>query len=68
MMEYHQIIAEIIIALDTSHLMKLIELFNSFYFRNEGWGWSGRTFLGSGKTESLIEYPQRSSLQTAELE
>lgn len=40
-MEYHQITAESVTALDTSHLMKLIELFNSFYFRKEGVGVGG---------------------------
>lgn len=57
-MEYHQITAESVTALDTSHLMKLIELFNSFYFRKEGVGWGGWTFLSS----------RRSSPQTAEVE
>ena len=56
MIEYHRITAEIKIALDTSHLMKLIELFNGFYFREEG---VERIFMGSGKMESLTEYPQQ---------
>lgn len=65
-MEYHQITAKSVITLDTTHLMKLIELFNSFYFRNEVG--VGRTFLSSGRMESLMQCPQRGCLQTAGVE